>query len=380
MSAAKAIVIVGAAETERLGKIPDQSVPALHIDAARRALTDAGVSAGEIDGIASTGYDPLSVAHGLGIRATWLDSTAVGGCSPLTHVRHAAAAIRGGLCHTVLITHGESGRSRVDTAYPQPTSSSVRGQFEYPFGAFLPPTTFTLAVIRMMKETGLTREQLSEVAVVQRRWASMNPRAQLRDPISADDVVASKLIAYPVHLLDCCLVSDGGGALVVTTEERARDLDLAHPIVRVLGTGEAAEVPMFALAEDLTSSRAFRTSGRLAFQEAGIEHADVDHLMLYDAFSFVPIMAMEDLGFVGRGEAATFIAEGNTAPGGALPTNTNGGGLCYAHTGMYGMFAIQESVRQLRGTAPAQVPDVELAVAHGVGGFFQAAATLVLSR
>jgi acetyl-CoA acetyltransferase len=201
----------------------------------------------------------------------------------------------------------------------------------------------------------------------------------MRDPITVDDVLESKMIAYPMHLLECCLVTDGGGALVVTSVERARDMNLAHPPVHVIGTGEAVGPPMVSLMDDFTTSRAFRSSGRLAFEEAGIGHADVDHLMFYDAFAHLPIYGLEDLGFVERGEAGPFIAAGHTAPGGRLPLNTNGGGLSYTHTGMYGMFAIQESVRQLRGTAPALVPDGKVSVAHGVGGMFAAAATLVLS-
>jgi acetyl-CoA acetyltransferase len=239
---------------------------------------------------------------------------------------------------------------------------------------------FPIGVVRYMKEFGLTHEQLASVAVVQRQWAGQNPRAFMRDPITIDDVLESRLIAYPMHLLECCLVTDGGGALVVTSAERARNMDLAHPPVHVIGTGEALGPAMVSQMDDFTTSRAFRDSGRLAFEEAGIAHDDVDHLMIYDAFAHLPIYALEDLGFVPRGEAGPFIAAGNTAPGGRLPLNTNGGGLSYTHTGMYGMFAIQESVRQLRGTAPAQVPDVKVSVAHGVGGMFAAAATLVLTN
>jgi len=199
-----------------------------------------------------------------------------------------------------------------------------------------------------------------------------------REPIKVADVLASRVIAYPFHLLECCLVTDGGGALVLVGAERARDFP-TRPVY-VLGTGESSETPMVSQMEDFTSSRAFRVSGRQAFGEAGLSPADVDHLMIYDAFAHLPIYGLEDLGFVPRGEAGRFIWERNTAPGGRLPLNTNGGGLSYTHTGMYGMFALQESVRQLRGTAPAQVPDVEISVAHGVGGMFAAAGTVILGR
>jgi acetyl-CoA acetyltransferase len=208
----------------------------------------------------------------------------------------------------------------------------------------------------------------------------MNPRAFLRDPITVEDILASPYVAYPVHKAETCVLTDGGGALILTTAERARDLDLLNKPVYVLGSGQSTETPMISQMQDVTSSRAFRVSGRDAFAEAGVTPADVDHLMAYDPFAFVPLYALEDLGFVPPGEAGKFVESGNTRPGGSLPMNTNGGGLSYTHTGMYGMFAIQESVRQLRGTAPAQVPDVEIGVCHGVGGMFASAATLVLSN
>jgi acetyl-CoA acetyltransferase len=285
------------------------------------------------------------------------------------------------MCSTVLITHGESGKSRVGAGGWGFDASSLQGQFEAPYGPTGPPTMFPIGVVRYMKETGLTHEQLAMVAVVQRQWASQNPRAMMRDLITVDDVLNSRMVAYPMHLLECCLVTDGGGALIVTSAERARAMDLPHPPVYLAGTGESCETPMISQMEDFTTSKAFRVSGAKAFAEAGITHADVDHLMIYDAFAHLPIYGLEDLGFVGRGEAGAFISEGNTRPGtGKLPLNTNGGGLSYTHTGMYGMFAIQESVRQLRGTAPAQVPDVEISIAHGVGGMFAASGTLVMSN
>ena len=199
-----------------------------------------------------------------------------------------------------------------------------------------------------------------------------------REEITVDDVLASRMVAYPMHLLECCLVTDGGGALVVTSAARARANPGPRPPVYVLGTGEAAETPLVSMMEDFTRSEAFRRSSAKAFAESGLTVADVDHLMVYDAFAHLPIYGLEDLGFVGRGEAGAFVAEGHTSPGGRLPMNTNGGGLSYTHTGMYGMFLVQESVRQLRGEAAAQVPGVEVSLAQGVGGMFMAAGTLVL--
>ena len=371
------VAIVGAAETTELGEITNVSQIELHADAARNALADCGLRPSDIDGVATAGESPVAIAHYLGITPSWLDGTQVGGCSFMIHVRHAVAAIAAGHCKTVLITHGQSGRSRVGAGGRPGGASSLSGQFEAPYGIAGPPTIFTIPALRYMKEFGLTHEQLAMVAVVQREWASRNPRAMHRDPLSVDDVLRSRLIAYPFHLLECCLVTDGGGALVLVASERARDFP-AKPVY-VLGTGESSETPMISQMEDFTSSRAFRVSGRAAFAEARIAPADVDHLMIYDAFAHLPIYGLEDLGFVKRGEAGRFIWERNTAPGGTLPLNTNGGGLSYTHTGMYGMFALQESVRQVRGTAPAQVPDVHISVAHGVGGMFAAAGTVVLA-
>jgi acetyl-CoA acetyltransferase len=233
-------------------------------------------------------------------------------------------------------------------------------------------------VLRFMHETGLTHEQLASVAVAQRRWSARVPRAMYRDEITVDEVLASRMVAYPMHLLECCLVTDGGGALVVTSAARAAALPGPNPPVYVLGAGEAAETPLVSMMKDFTRSEAFRLSSAAAFAESGLGVADVDHLMVYDAFAHLPIYGLEDLGFVGRGEAGAFVAEGHTSPGGRLPMNTNGGGLSYTHTGMYGMFLVQESVRQLRGEAAAQVEGVEVSLAQGVGGMFMAAGTLVL--
>ena len=374
------VAIVGAAETTELGRVPGLSAIGLHADAARNAIRDCGIDPTEIDGIASAGQSPVAVAQYLGITPRYVDGTSVGGCSFMLHVRHAAAAIAAGMCEVVLVTHGESGRSRVGNGAWGMDPQSLQGQFETPYGPAGPPTLFPIGVLRYMHETGLTHEQLAMVPVVQRRWAADNPRAMFRDPITVEDVLASKMISYPMHLLECCLVTDGGGALVITSAERARAMDLPHPAVHLLGTGESSETPMVSQMEDFTTSKAFRVASGTAFAEAGISRDDVDHLMIYDAFAHLPIYGLEDLGFVGRGEAGAFIAEGNTAPGGRLPLNTNGGGLSYTHSGMYGMFAIQESVRQLRGTAPAQVPGVEISVAHGVGGMFAASGTLILTN
>jgi len=372
------VAIVGAAETTRLGVIPDMSQLQLHADAALNAMADAGLGPGDIDGVATAGESPTTIAHYLGITPAWVDGTAVGGCSFMLHVRHAVAALATGMCRTVLITHGESGKSGIGRGGRRIDTESLQGQFEAPYGIMGPPTLFTLPVLRFMKRYGLTHEQLAMVAVVQRQWAALNPRASFRDPITVADVLASRVIAYPFHLLECCLVTDGGGALILTTGDRARDFP--RPPVYVWGTGESVETPLISQMEDLTSSRAFRVAGARAMQDAGIVHADVDHLMIYDAFAHLPIYGLEDLGFCERGAAGAFIEAGNTAPGGCLPLNTNGGGLSYMHSGMYGMYALQESVRQMRGTAPAQVEGAEVSLCLGVGGMFGASGCVVMGR
>src|SRR5512139_2111361 len=371
------VAVVGAAETTELGVIPNMSQIQLHADAALNAIADAGLKLSDIDGFATAVETPQQICHYLGITPTWVDGTSVGGCSFMLHVRHAAAAIEAGLCKTVLITHAESGKSMIGKLPRSIPADSLQGQFEAPYGVYGPPSMFPIPVLRFMKTYGITHEQIASVAVVQREWAAKNPRAMMKDPITVADVLNSRMIAYPFRLLQCCLVTDGGGALILTSADRAKDFP--QKPVYILGSGESVETTMVSQMQDFTSSRAFRVAGPTAMEMAGIKHSDVDHLMIYDAFAHLPLYGLEDLGFVKRGEAKDFIWEGNTRPGGKLPLNTNGGGLSYTHTGMYGMFALQESVRQVRGIAPAQVPDVKVSVCHGVGGMFAASGTVVMA-
>ena len=379
--------IVGASETTELGSIPDKTAFQLHVDAAVNAINDCGIDKNEIDGIATT-MSPASLAHYLGIVPKWIDNTQVGGTSFLVHVRHAAAAIASGLCETVLVSMAQSGRNRVgeETGRIGDVSgqsggrrdNSFPGQFESIYGVAGPTTQFGMGVLRYMKETGLSHEQLASVPVAQRKWANKVPRAMYGDLITTDDVFNSRMICYPFHLLECCLVTDGGGALIITSSERAKDFPTKP--VYIMGTGESVETPVVSQMYDMTTSAAFKTSSKNAFEESGITHSDVDHLMVYDAFAHLPIYGLEDLGFVKRGEAGAFIEEGNTSPGGKLPMNTNGGGLSYTHTGMNGMFAIQESVRQVRGEAAHQVDGVKTSFCQGVGGMFMAAGSLVFTN
>jgi len=372
------IAVVGAAETTRLGVIPDLSVLGLQADAAINAIADAGLKPSDIDGIAQAGDYPPTLQAYLGITPRWYDNTMVGGCSFMVHVRHAAAAIAAGYCSTVLIVHGESGRSGVGRGPFPMNRSSLSGQFEFPYGVAGPPSNFTIPVLRFMKERGMTDEDLARVAVIQREWAAMNPRATLKTPITVDDVLNSEMIAWPFRKLMCCLRTDGGGALILTSAERAKDFPTKP--VYVMGTGQGLDGPMISMMEDFNSFKGFRLGAADAFAEAGITHADVDHLMVYDAFAHLPFYGLEDLGFCKFGEAKDFIRERNTAPGGRLPMNTNGGGLSYMHSGMYGMYAMQESVRQMRGIAPAQVPGAKVSVCQGVGGMFTAAGTVIFTN
>ena len=373
------VAIVGAAESDEMGKLPHKSALALHAEAARNALADAGLTKNDVDGVWSAGlWMAAETSEYMGLRPRYVDGTQIGGCSFLAHVQHAMAAIDAGLCDVALITHGESGASRVGMPGTRFGTDSVRMQFENPFGLAGPPTGYALAAARHMHDYGTTSEQLAELAVATRKWASLNPRAAMRDPITVADVLASRMIAWPLHLLDCCLVTDAGGALVLTSAERARDLK--RKPVYVLGTGESSTHVAVSQMPDFSSWDAARVSSQQALAMSGITHADVDVAMFYDAFTIVPVMGLEATGFCKLGEGGAFVSGQRTAPGGDFPMNTNGGGLSYTHTGMYGMFLLVEAVRQLRGECgPRQVTDCTIAFCHGLGGMFSAAATLVAS-
>ena len=374
------IAIIGASETDEVGVLPNTSMIQLHGEAGLNALADAGLTAADVDGVATAGPLPLEVSHHLGITPRWLDGTMVGGCSFMLHVRHAAAAIASGAADVVLVTHGESGRSQVGVSPYRRGGASPSGQFENPFGAITPYSTFTVPALRFLHDRGMSRRDLAEVVVAQREYAVDNPRAFRRKPTTVEEVLDGPPIAYPYTRDMCCVVTDGGGALVLTSAERAKDLPGGAHAVYLLGSGEASEAPLMSQMDDPGSFGAFRRSSAEAFATAGVSHADIDHLMGYDAFAHLPLYMLEDLGFVGRGESGAFIAGGNTRKGGTLPMNTNGGGLSYTHTGMYGMFAIQEAVRQLRGQAAVQIPDVTISFVQGVGMMFGASGSLVLSN
>ena len=387
---AERIAIIGAAETDRLGRLPHLSRLGLHAEAARNALADAGLRMRDVDGIFSSVADPNELSEYFGIVPRCVDGTSVGGCSAIIQLRHAVAALRAGHCDVALIVHGESGRSWIDMERAG-TAASPAGQFEAPYGAAGAATLFALPVLRHFHEFGTTKEQMAHVPAATREWALLNPKSMMHQagPITPADVMASRLVCWPFNLLDCCLVADGGGALVVVRGDRAADAP-KQP-VWVIGTGEATAHRQVAMMRDFTTSDSTVVSSRAAFAEAGVTAADFRHVMLYDAFSFTPMMFLEDLGFCAKGEAGPFVAQTtrdadgcviyHTGPGGALAMNTNGGGLSHCHTGRYGMFALLEAVFQLRGEGGArQVPGLDLSLVHGPGRHFAAAGTAVLSN
>jgi acetyl-CoA C-acetyltransferase len=367
-------------------KIPDKSVAQVHAEVALGAVADAGLSLSDVDAYFcagdAPGFGPLSMADYLGLkRLRYLDSTETGGSSYLVHVGHAAAAIAEGKCEVALITLAGLPRSR---PMPRPSASALAPEagFEQPFG----PTTvsmYALAARRHMYEYGTTGAQLAAIKVAASQHAQYNPRAMLPNPVTVEEVLESPMISDPLHRLDCCVISDGGGALVVVSPEVARDL--RRQTVKVLGHGESPK-----LADngriDLTYTGAV-WSGPRAFEEAGVTQADIDYVSIYDSFTITVLQTIEDLGFCEKGKGGAFVADGSLqAPHGRLPFNTDGGGLCNNHpVNRGGMTKVIEAVRQLRGEAngPVQVPDCELALAHGNGGSLgtrSAAATLILGR
>jgi acetyl-CoA acetyltransferase len=370
--------IVGVDESDEIGVLPNKSQLALHLEAITNAVRDAGLKVRDVDGIFTAGqHSPSLLGEALGITPRYVDGTTVGGCSFIMMVGHAVAALHHGLCDVAVVSHGESGRSGVGVTRSRDTSLS--GQFEIPYGFAGAPTYFGMITTRHMHEHGTTLEQWAQVAVSTRKWAALNPKARNREPITVADVLSSRPVCYPFNLLNICLVTDGGGAVVLTRADRAKDCAKAPVYVR--GAGEATEHVMVTQMRDLTYSEATRMSGEKAFGMAGVGPKDFDHIMLYDAFTSGPPIMLEALGFAKRGEGVHFFEEGRSTPGGSLPINTNGGGLSYTHTGMYGIFPIIESTRQLRGEGGArQVPNCKLSLVNGMGGMLSAAGTLVLAN
>ncbi len=374
------IAIVGAALSD-CGRVDTKSPFELHYQAASRAIADAGLTKADIDGFGSTGMGllaPIEVAEYLGLRPTWIDGTGVGGSTWVVMAEHAVEAIQSGHAEVVVLVYGST--TRADLKAKRRTANlsfGARGpvQFDAPYGHTL-IAKYAMAARRHMHQYGTTIEQLAEISVSARYNAGLNPDAFYRDPLTIEDVQNAPLIADPLTTLHCCIRSDGGGAIVLTSEERARDLKQAP--IYVLGSGETSSHTTMSEWEDFTVPPAAR-SGKLAFERSGLTPADVDVCQIYDAFTPMVLLSLEALGFCGPGEGGPFVEDGKLRVGGALPTNTDGGGLSCCHPGMRGMFLMVEAVKQLRGEGgDRQVPDAKVACVNGTGGWFSSAGTLLL--
>lgn len=378
-------VIVGVAESD-LGETPQLTELQLHAQAAVRALADAGMRKDEVDGILSVTsarqvrMPAVQVAEYLKIVPAFTDSTMIGGASFEAMVQHAAMAIAAGVCSTCLITYGSTQRSRAARSLAGTAAEQWLpvSQFDTPYGLPMMVGAYALAAQRHMHLYGTRLEQLAEVAVAARRWASMNPLAFSRDPLTVEEVLASPFISSPLHRRDCCLVTDGGGAVVMTTVERAARL--SRQPVYLWGSAETHTHGSITQMPDLTVTPAAIT-GPAAFRSAGIAPADIDVAEIYDSFTITALMSLEDLGFCKKGEGGAFVEGGRIAPGGSFPMNTHGGGLSFTHPGMFGIFLIIEAVRQLRGECgERQAGVVNLALCHGTGGALSSGSTLILGR
>lgn len=389
MSLKNSAAIVGVAEHDlEHGKVPGgKTVLQMQATVAKQALEEAGLTKDDVDGLFVAGawgnpgvgmMPTVTMAEYLGIRPRYTDSTNIGGSSFEAHVGHAAAAIQAGLCEVALILYGSTQRSNRSRNLSSGRPGEYTAQFESIWGLPSPVGAYAMAAQRHMHEYGTTREQLAEIAVSTRKWAQLNPRAMYREELTIDDVLNSKPISEPLHLLDCCLVTDGAGAVIMTSAERARDCR-TRPIW-ILGHGEAHSHTLISNMPDLTVTTA-KESGQRAFEMAGVTHDDIDIAQIYDSFTITVLITLESLGFCERGEGAAFVANGRTAPGGDFPMNTNGGGLSYAHPGMYGIFLIIEAVQQLRGECgERQVNDAKIALVNGTGGVLSSTATCILGR
>ncbi|MFE9678373.1 acetyl-CoA acetyltransferase [Streptomyces sp. NPDC006259] len=382
------VAVVGVALSD-CGRVDEATPYALHAQAARRALADAGLDRARIDGFASAGLGtlaPVEVADYLGLRPTWVDSTSVGGATWEVMAAHAADAITAGHANAVLLAYGSTARADVRAGRRTGTYAfGARGplQFEVPYGHTL-IAKYAMAARRHMIEHGTTIEQLAEVAVQARANAALNPEAMFRTPLTVGEVLSGPMIADPFTKLHCCVRSDGGAAVLLAAEEYVRDCR-AEP-VWILGTGEHVSHASMTEWDDFTVTPA-AVSGRVAFERAGVRPAEMDFAQIYDAFTYMTLVTLEDLGFCGKGEGGPYVEKGRfRVEGGDLPVNTDGGGLSSQHPGMRGLFLLVEAVRQLRGEAGARqvrrrdggLP--RLGVASGTGGWFCSSGTVVLGR
>ena len=369
------VAVVGAAESD-LGQVAPHTSPVdLMAQATMRALDDCGLKLSDIDGVFSAATQvrtaPMTLSEYLRIKPGYFDGTTIGGSSFMTHVAHAQAAIEHGLCEVALIAYGSTQRS-VSRAAASPREPNP---YENPYRPFMPASAYAMAASRHMHQYGTTREQLAEVAVAARKWALLNPKAWEKEPLTVEQVLKSRMVSYPFTVRDCCLVVDGGGAVILTSAARAKSLKKKPAYV--LGVGESLSHASISSMPDLTVSAA-AVSGPKAYKMAGLKPSDINMLSLYDAFTITPLLFLEDLGFCPKGEGGRFVASGAIAPGGKLPVNTSGGGLSYCHPGMYGLLVIIEAVRQVRGECDKrQVKNCEVALAHGNGGVLSSQCTVL---
>ncbi|BBY93594.1 thiolase [Mycobacterium gallinarum] len=376
-----AAAIVGAADEVSPEGVIDVPLRELEARVIRAALADAGLTLKDVDGLCSctggTLMHSVELAEYLGITPRFTDATQTGGASYGLYVEHAAAAIAAGLAETVVIVYASTPRAarRRGEKGMGVFATPERLEWETPFGVMLPISAYALAANRHMAEFGTTAEQLAQIAVDTRKWAARNPRAHLQNEITVDDVLNSGYLAEPVHKLECCLVTDGAGAIVVTSAARARDLEKAP--VYVLGAASAASHTMISQMPDLTVTPG-AVSGPAAFAQAGLTPGEVDVVQLYDSFTITVLLALEALGFCAKGEGGAFVGDGALAPGGTLPGQTTGGGLAYTHPGAFGAFLLVEATRQLRGECGDRQVDADVALAHGTGGVLSATSTVIL--
>ncbi|MCM3177899.1 acetyl-CoA acetyltransferase [Cytobacillus horneckiae] len=381
-----AIVGVGDVELEN-GKVAGgKSVLQIQAIAAKRALDDAGLTKDDVDGMFVAGlwglpgvgsFPSVVMSEYLGINPKFTDSTQIGGSAFEAHVGHAAAAIKAGLCEVALILYGSTQRSEKSRSLAG-RPPTLTAQYETPFGLPSPAGSYAMAANRHMHEYGTTAEDLAEISVATRKWAQLNPDAMMKDSLTINDVLNSPMICDPLHLLDCCLVTDGAGALVIVSPDRVKDC--RKKPVWVLGQGESHSHWSIQAMPDLTVTSA-AISGKTAFEMAGVTHDEIDFVQIYDSFTITVLLTLESLGFCKRGEGGDFVKNQRTAPGGDFPMNTNGGGLSYAHPGMYGIFLLIEAVRQLRNECgERQVQDAKIGLVNGTGGTLSSTSVVILGR
>ena len=370
-------VSVAGASTFGVGEMPGHSTIEMAGKAVQLALADAAINLAQVDGLFIALPDDLfaglSLAQYLGLHPRFTDNNRAGGASFMSHLVTACMMLDAGYLDCAVIAYGANQRSSGGKL----STPARPDRWDAPYNPMYPLSFYALAAARHMHQYGTTREELASVAVAARLWANTNPEAFAKGPLTIDDVATSRLISSPIRARDCCLVTDGAAAMVLTRTDRAKSGP--KPLVPILGAAAATWYNSVTQAEDITVTAAAE-SGPRAMAMAGLSPSQIDTVQLYDAFTINTILFLEDLGFCAKGEGGKFVASGAIAPGGSLPVNTNGGGLSCCHPGMYGMFAMVEAVRQMRGEAANQIAGAKTALAHGNGGTLSAQATVIFGN